>query len=147
MNIKIVNSVILMVSISIFNLTGCSTITNDESNAVSQTSSPETNDLNNYAEAPPGAFIGGVIGGEMDSSDQARINTALETNPPKKVTTWKNERTGISFLIAPTSKVYSYKAYQICRKYRSVGTMGSKVRHVHGIACRMQDGSWRAIDR
>lgn len=148
---------LLLAIMTIFSLASCSSNTREENTVLGVAVGAVTGGIAGgvigsgtgaiAAGAISGALIGGVIGNMMDSNDNAHMCAALDNNEPKKITTWKNERTGAIYSISPTSKVYRYKNYQYCRKYRSVGTVGTKKRHVSGVACKMQDGTWQAVDK
>lgn len=156
MKSRLINCLTIILGFSLI-LTGCSTNTRNENIALGVAAGAVTGGLAGsvigsgtgavLAGAAAGAIVGGVIGSSIDTSDQAKINYIFNNNPPKKATSWTNERTGICFTVAPTSKVYCHQNHPICRKYRCVAKMGAKTRHVRGIACRTEDGNWQSVDR
>ncbi|HLF67323.1 MAG TPA: RT0821/Lpp0805 family surface protein [Gammaproteobacteria bacterium] len=91
-----------------------------------------------------GALIGGYIGDHMDSSDNAKMNASMN-NPTNKRTDWKNDKTGASYSMAPTSKVMAINGNGACRTFHTKATIEGKTQEVDGTACRQTDGTWKSI--
>ncbi|MBU1629035.1 MAG: glycine zipper 2TM domain-containing protein, partial [Gammaproteobacteria bacterium] len=62
-----------------------------------------------------GALIGGAIGKNMDQTDQANVQRALENNRVGSTTTWHNPDTGNSYRVTPKKTYRSHGRY--CREY------------------------------
>jgi len=97
------------------------------------------------AGAVVGALVGGVIGHNMDSTDTNYMNVAMNNNAAHQPTKWKNEKTGASYEIMPTTGMITYKGNHNCRKYVAYGKMDGKVTKTHGIACRMDKDMWQQV--
>jgi surface antigen len=95
--------------------------------------------------AVAGALLGGYIGHNMDHSDQMQMNSAMD-NPTHKTTYWKNTRTGTTYKVTPVSAPKAMNGYNNCRKYRTTAIMNGKTQNVYGVACKMSDGTWKAMN-
>ncbi|HSW71478.1 MAG TPA: RT0821/Lpp0805 family surface protein [Gammaproteobacteria bacterium] len=91
-----------------------------------------------------GALVGGYIGNHMDSSDNTKMNDALN-NPIYKDTTWTNDKTGASYSMRPTSKLMAVKGNSSCRQFHVTANIDGKTQGTKGMACKQTDGSWQAI--
>lgn len=92
-----------------------------------------------------GALIGGYIGHSMDSSDHARMDSAMN-NPTGSSSTWKNDKSGNTYSMTPTSKKMSYDGNTNCRRFQAVVSMtDGKQEMVKGVACRQADGTWKTV--
>jgi surface antigen len=92
-----------------------------------------------------GALIGGYIGHNMDSTDHANMNKSMD-NRTNEATTWKNEKTGATYTVIPTSKYMTVNGNPNCRKFVTIANINGKDKKVHGIACRQSDGSWKGLN-
>ena len=93
-----------------------------------------------------GALIGGYVGHNMDSSDHARMNNAMNTNRANTSTTWRNEKTGATYTVTPTSRRMTINGNPNCRKYRSTAIINGQQKNVYGTACLDNNGAWRAVN-
>jgi len=91
-----------------------------------------------------GALVGGYIGNHMGSSDNAKMNTAMN-NETYKTTAWKNEKTGASYSMTPTSNVTAMNGQSYCRTFHTTAIIDDKTQEVNGTACRQADGTWKSI--
>ena len=91
-----------------------------------------------------GALIGGYIGSHMDSSDHVKMNAAMN-NATYKSTSWTNTKTGHSYSMKPTSSTQAMYGYNSCRQFESTATIDGKTQKVTGTACRQTDGNWKAV--
>lgn len=91
-----------------------------------------------------GALLGGYIGHEMDSSDNTKMNDAMN-NPTYKETTWQNEKTGNTYSMRPTSRVMAIQGNSNCRQYQGSAIIKGKKQEIEGTACRQSDGTWQSI--
>lgn len=97
------------------------------------------------AGALAGAVIGGSIGRSMDEADRMRMYMALENNRIGQPAYWSNEHSHVAYEVVPVRNV-SYHGNAYCREYRTVARIGGKRENVYGTACRMPDGSWKAVN-
>lgn len=91
-----------------------------------------------------GALIGGYIGNHMDSSDNAKMDKAMN-NSTYKTTAWTNRKTGNHYSMQPTSKLTAVNGNTNCRRFHSTATIEGKTQNVNGTACLQDDGTWRTI--
>jgi surface antigen len=88
-----------------------------------------------------GAVIGSKIGAEMDEGDRGCMGHALELAGEKKVVSWTNSATGVSYRLVPTRNFVSGK--QSCREFTTQVSRGNrKGGTVKGVACRKGGGEW-----
>ena len=87
-----------------------------------------------------GAVIGREIGRDLDQADRACVGHALELAPVGQRVAWKNERTGVSYLLIP---VASKEKGGNCRSYDLQLSLGGKTEKQRGRACRSGDGTWQ----
>lgn len=93
-----------------------------------------------------GALIGGAIGHSMQSSDTARMDTALNNNPPNQPAQWVNPNTHTTYVMTPTSHYFAMDGYRHCRHYRTVAIIDGVKHYVYGTACRRANGTWIAVN-
>ncbi len=93
--------------------------------------------------AVAGGFIGGQIGRSMDKVDQMRMQSVLEKTPSDRTTSWRNPDTRAQYAMTPTKTYYVKR--RPCREYVMKAWINGKRQYVHGRACRMPDGTWKAI--
>lgn len=91
-----------------------------------------------------GALIGGYIGDHMDSSDNVKMNSAMD-NSTNKTTTWTNEKTGYTYTARPTSNNRALYGYKTCRQFETIATIEGKSQTITGTACRQSNGTWKAV--
>lgn len=89
-----------------------------------------------------GAAVGGTIGRQMDEQDRLKTAHALETVRTGVPSQWVNPDTGGRYTVVPT-RTYEGQTGP-CREYTVDAVIGGKAERVHGTACRLADGSWRA---
>lgn len=93
-----------------------------------------------------GALIGGYIGHNMDSTDYSNMNRSL-SNRTNEGTTWKNERTGTTYTVVPTSRYITVNGNPNCRRFFTIANINGEDKKVYGTACRQSDGSWKGVNR
>lgn len=156
---NILMKVMLFIGLSSLALVGCSTNTQNQNTAIGAVSGAALGGLagslvgsgaGQVAAIAGGAIVGGLLGGyighNMDSSDNAKMNTAMTNNPAHKSTSWKNKKTGAKYSIAPTSNMMAYQGHQQCRKFHTtVISNNDKRSHIHGVACLQSDGTWQTV--
>ncbi|MCE3232724.1 MAG: 17 kD surface antigen [Rickettsiaceae bacterium] len=93
-----------------------------------------------------GAALGKSLGASLDKADVAQYNntaqTALETAPSGRASSWRNPDSGNSGTITPV-RTYSAPTGEYCREYTQTINVGGKTQQGHGTACRQPDGSWQ----
>lgn len=90
-----------------------------------------------------GAAIGGEIGRSMDEQDRLKTAHTLETVRSGVASQWVNPDTGHRYRVTPTRTFDG--ASGPCREYTVDAMIGGRPEKVHGTACRLADGSWRAM--
>src|SRR5437867_335871 len=112
---KIMTSVTIFVLIT--SLTACSTNTQNENTVLGAGTGAVVGGLAGSlangagsgwviaAGAVIGALVGGYIGNNMDNSDTANMNTAMDKNSINEPRNWTNSKTGTWYKIVPTSEV------------------------------------------
>lgn len=91
-----------------------------------------------------GALVGGYIGHNMDSSDQAQLNSSVTSGKP---TSWQNSKTHATYHVVPSKKYVTVNGNRYCRNYTTTAVISGKTTTVHGVACRQTDGSWKAVQQ
>lgn len=90
-----------------------------------------------------GAFLGSSVGRTMDTVDQLKTASALETSKSGTPTTWRNPDTGNVYTVTPM-RTYD-TASGPCRDFETVAEIGGRNEVVRGTACRQPDGTWRTV--
>jgi surface antigen len=90
-----------------------------------------------------GVLVGASIGRSMDEIDQNCVGRILEHAPDRRRIEWEGER-GADYAVMPLRTYQSDGAY--CREYQTEATVGGKVQHVYGTACRQPDGAWKIMN-
>ena len=88
-----------------------------------------------------GAVVGREIGSDLDEGDRGCMGHALELGKDGQRVRWMNDRTGVSYVIAPLGVA---KAGEPCRSYKLTATRSGKSRTSEGRACRTGEGTWKA---
>lgn len=95
-----------------------------------------------------GALLGGVIGHNMESSDNNTSNVAMQSNATNQPRSWVNSHTGTAYTMTPTSDSFTVNGNPNCRKFHMTATTRSgKTYQSNGTACLMSDGRWHSISR
>lgn len=95
-----------------------------------------------------GALLGGVIGHNMDSTDNDASNAAIRSNATNQPRSWVNSRTGTAYTMTPTSDLFTVNGNPNCRRFHMTATTSSgKTHQYNGTACLMNDGRWHTISR
>lgn len=148
----IIKSLIIMVSIALAGITGCSTNTTRENTGVGVGVGAVAGGLLGSTigggaaiagGAIVGGLIGGVIGNSMDSSDKTAMNNAMNS-PSGQPTHWVNKKTGMSYTVVPTSRV-TVNGNPNCRKFYTTAVVKGKRQRVYGVACPTANGTWQAV--
>ena len=96
-----------------------------------------------------GGLIGGALGNMLDNKDKERqtraTQTALETQPSGRASTWNNPDSGNAGSVTPT-RTYQNSQGQYCREFTQNVTVGGQQHQAYGTACRQPDGSWRIVN-
>lgn len=89
-----------------------------------------------------GAWLGGYVGKQMDNSDKANAETALEKAKTNQTVKWKNPDTGNEYAVTPTKTTEENN--QVCRDYTTQAIIDGKKETIKGKACRQPNGTWAA---
>lgn len=90
-----------------------------------------------------GAAIGAKVGRDMDEADRACFGHALELAKDKQSVEWRNESTGVHYLLTP---IRGFKEDgKMCREYVAQSTYEEKKSQKKGKACRAEEGEWRVL--
>ncbi len=87
-----------------------------------------------------GAAIGREIGRDLDEADRACVGHALELAKDGQRVRWINDRTGVTYVVAPLAPALRGDA---CRPYKLTATRDGKSTTTDGKACRSNDGTWK----
>jgi surface antigen len=90
-----------------------------------------------------GVLVGASIGRSMDEVDQNCVGRILEHAPDRQRIRWAGER-GADYTVVPLRTYEADGAY--CREYQTEATVGGRVQHVYGTACRQPDGAWKIVN-
>ena len=89
------------------------------------------------AGAAIGAILGHEIGESMDDRDRACAGHALELARDGRRVSWRNEATGVSYVLTPAGYVDGG-----CRSFELTSSRRGKSHTSKGRACRAGDGLW-----
>lgn len=87
-----------------------------------------------------GAAIGREIGRDLDEGDRACVGHALELAKDGQRVRWVNEKTGVTYVLAPLA---ASKRGDACRSYKLTASRAGKSTTSDGKACRASDGTWK----
>jgi len=92
-----------------------------------------------------GGLLGGLVGKLLDERDHRlaaqAAHQALETAPSGTAVPWRNPDNGHVGTVTPV-RTYQASSGGYCREYETTVTVGGKLEHGYGKACRQPDGSW-----
>ena len=93
--------------------------------------------------AAVGGYLGATLGRDLDTVDQAHVNTALNNTPPNRQVRWNNSNSGAQYAFTPSQSYQSTVNQQqtTCRNYTMLVDMGGSPERVQGKAC-MVNGQW-----
>lgn len=90
-----------------------------------------------------GVLVGASVGRSMDEVDQNCVGRILEHAPDRRRINWAGQR-GEDYAVVPLRTYQTDGMY--CREYQTAATVGGKVQHVYGTACRQPDGAWKIMN-
>lgn len=90
-----------------------------------------------------GVLVGASVGRSMDEVDQNCVGRILEHAPDRQQIHWGNGR-GEDYAVVPLRTYQTDGMY--CREYQTAATIGGRVQHVYGTACRQPDGAWKIVN-
>jgi len=88
-------------------------------------------------------LVGTAAGAKMDIVDQNCVGRVLEYALDSRRVYWRNADNGFTYAVVPI-RTYQDATGAYCREYHTSATSGSLLQQVHGLACRRNDGAWRA---
>src|SRR5262245_8747751 len=101
---------------------------------------PEDRVVATILGAAVGALVGSKIGRELDDRDHSCIGQSLELAQPGQTVQWRNDQSGVSYVLTPTS------AKQVdgrsCRVFKLRSTISGKAQTVTRTGCQVGDGQW-----
>lgn len=89
-----------------------------------------------------GVLVGASVGRSMDDVDQNCVGRILEHAPDRRQIRWASERG--DYAVVPLRTYQADGAY--CREYQTAATIGGRLQHVYGTACRQPDGAWKIVN-
>lgn len=97
-----------------------------------------------------GAYLGNRIGRQLDKADRAyaeqNADRAMENSPTGTTSSWRNENSGNSGSVTPTSAPYRDQQQRVCRDFTETVTLADgKSETVKGRRCQKPDGSWEFV--
>ena len=90
-----------------------------------------------------GVLVGASVGRSMDEIDQNCVGRILEHAPDRRRVNWSSGR-GEDYAVVPLRTYQNDGMY--CREYQTAATIGGRVQHVYGTACRQPDGAWKIMN-
>lgn len=90
-----------------------------------------------------GVLVGASIGRDMDEVDQNCVGRVLEHAPDRRRINWESGR-GEEYAVVPLRTFQAEGMY--CREYQTAATVGGKIQHAYGTACRQPDGAWKIMN-
>lgn len=88
-----------------------------------------------------GAALGGHIGSQLDELDRMKLNSAINSTPTGRTTSWVNPDSGKDYTVTPT-RTYNGAKDTPCRDYEMVVDMRGDREVVKGTACLNNAGEW-----
>ena len=88
-----------------------------------------------------GAVVGREIGKDMDDKDRACVGHALELAKNGQSVQWRNEATGVSYVVTPTMEYRSNG--EPCRAFKLKTTLDGRSRSSETGACQTGEGTWK----
>ncbi len=92
-----------------------------------------------------GALVGSELGNDLDEADQRRADKAVSkahTAPIGETVAWNNPDSGNYGTVTPVRDGTSSSG-EYCREFQQTIVVNGETQQGYGIACRMEDGSWR----
>lgn len=156
MNHVLSKSILLMTSIAVIGLAGCAANTRSENTTIGAVTGAVVGGAAGSligagtgqvvaigAGAVAGALIGGYIGSSMQSSDSQMAYTTISGPAPQAVH-WTNQTTHNQYTVV-TGNYITVHGNTHCRRFNSTAVIGGKTRTLHGVACRMPNGTWQTV--
>ena len=88
-------------------------------------------------------LVGTSAGAKMDMIDQNCVGRVLEYALDSRRIYWRNPDNGFTYAVVPT-RTFQDATGAYCREYHTSASSGPVLQQVHGLACRRNDGAWRA---
>jgi surface antigen len=147
---------IVVTSMTIFGLGGCSSWVSQDPVNTNRTSTVASSHTTNTATQEPAkttttttatvssGFLSGSTGKSMDAVDHLKMNQALESNRTNQTSSWNNPETHNYYSVTPT-RTFTGPNGQPCRDFTTNATVGGEKDAIYGTACRDNSGKWRIV--
>jgi surface antigen len=101
---------------------------------------PEDRVVATILGAAVGALVGSKIGRELDERDEGCVGQSLELAQPGQAVQWRNDQSGVTYVLTPTD------AKQLdgrnCRVFKLRSSAAGKSQTVTRTGCQMEQGQW-----
>ena len=101
---------------------------------------PEDRVVATIIGAAVGALVGSKIGKELDERDQGCIGQALELAQPGQSVQWRNDQSGVAYVLTPTGS--EQIDGRSCRVFKLRSTANGKAQTVTRRGCQVAQGQW-----
>ena len=101
---------------------------------------PEDRVVATILGAAVGALIGSKIGKELDERDQGCIGQSLELAQPGQSVQWRNDQSGVAYVLTPTGS--EQIDGRSCRVFKLRSAANGKSQTVKRRGCQVAQGQW-----
>jgi surface antigen len=101
---------------------------------------PEDRVIATILGAAVGALVGSKIGRDLDERDQGCIGQALELAQPGQSVQWRNDQSGVSYVLTPTGTAQIDG--RSCRVFKLRSSVSGKSQTVTRRGCPVEEGQW-----
>jgi surface antigen len=101
---------------------------------------PEDRVVATIIGAAVGALVGAKIGRELDERDQGCIGQSLELAQPGQSVQWRNDQSGVAYVLTPTGS--EQIDGRSCRVFKLRSTANGKAQTVTRRGCQVAQGQW-----
>lgn len=140
--LKMKNSVLLLLLISALCLSSCANPAKEQQDAdMSGTSGRNTEAT--LVGGANGTVLGYIVTTEMNKYDRQKLNQAYEDGPADQPTSWQNPDNANTYQIIPQPAYTQPQSPQTpCRRAEIVATINGKTQRTYTTACRNSTGQW-----
>ena len=101
---------------------------------------PEDRVVATIIGAAVGALVGSKIGRDLDERDQSCVGQALELAQPRQSIQWRNDQSGVSYVLTPTG-VKQIDGRE-CRVFKLRSSANGKSQTTTRRGCPVAEGKW-----